>query len=66
MEKEQTKKELRVNESCDVCYVSDEEEIIEKGVISEITDNLDEQFHKYSSEFGDVTLVSDDKLSVAP
>ena len=28
--------------------------------------NFDEQFHKYSSEFGDVTLVSDDELSVAP
>ena len=43
MEKEHTNKELRVNESCDVCYVSDnerpvalKEEIIEEGVISEI------------------------------
>jgi hypothetical protein len=45
MEKEHTNKELRVNESCDVCYVSDnerpvalKEEIIEEGVISEISE----------------------------
>ena len=45
MEKEHTNKELRVNESCDVCYVSDnerpvalKEEIIEEGVISLITE----------------------------
>ena len=45
MEKEHTTMELRVNESCDVCYVSDKErpvalkeEIIEEGVISEISE----------------------------